>query len=131
MSKPLVTLVLVAALAGAATVAAHHSFGAVYLENDLIEVSGLIVEFQYRNPHAWVFVEGHERSGIGGPRIYAAEWVSTSQLERDGIEKDTLRVGDDVRMWGSPSKNPSEAKLHLKRIERRDGWSWRGRSQAR
>jgi len=110
---------------------AHHSFGAVYLEEDMIEVSGSIVEFQYRNPHSWVFVDGRERSGLGGTRVYAAEWVSTSQLEREGIEKDTLRAGDEVRMWGAPAKNPSEAKLHLKRIERKDGWSWRGRAQAR
>ena len=110
---------------------AHHSFGAAYLENDMIEVSGSIVEFQYRNPHSWVFVQGQERSGVGGTRIYAAEWGSASQLERDGIEKDTLRPGDDVRIWGSPARNLLDAKLHLKGIERKDGWSWRGRPQAR
>lgn len=132
MSKRLLTIGVVSAcLAAAVQPAAHHSFGAVYLEEDMIEVAGSIVEFQYRNPHSWVFVEGRERSGLGGTRVYAAEWVSTSQLERDGIEKDTLRTGDDVRIWGAPAKNPSEAKLHLKRIERKDGWSWRGRAQPR
>ena len=132
MSKRLLTIGVFSALLGAAVqVRAHHSFGAAYLENDMIEVSGSIVEFQYQNPHSWVFVEGRERSGFGGVRIYAAAWVSTSQLEREGIEKNTLRTGDDVRIWGSPSRNPSEAKLHLKGIERKDGWSWRGRAQAR
>ena len=132
MSKRLLTVGVVSALLGAAVqLRAHHSFGAAYLEDDMIEVSGSIVEFQYRNPHSWVFVQGREPGGLGGTRIYAAEWVSTSQLEREGIEKDTLRAGDDVRIWGSPSRNPSDAKLHLKRIERKDGWSWRGRAQAR
>jgi hypothetical protein len=111
--------------------AAHHSFGASYLETDMIEVNGTIVEFRYSNPHAWVFVNGTENGGLGSPKTYGAEWVSTSQLEREGIEKDTLKPGDSVTLWGSPSKNPSEAKLHLKRIERIDGWSWRGRAQAR
>jgi hypothetical protein len=132
VSKRLLAVGVIGALLTAAVqLGAHHSYGAVYLEDDSIEVAGVIVEFQYKNPHAWVFVQGRERSGFGGEKIYAAEWVSTSQLERDGIEKNTLRPGDDVRIWGSPAKNPSEAKLHLKRIERRDGWSWRGRAQAR
>lgn len=107
---------------------AHHSFGAVYLETDSIEVEGTIVEFQYKNPHSWIHVRGVER-GTGTEKVYAAEWVSTSQLERDGIDKTTLRPGDVVRMWGSPAKNPSEPRLHLKRIERSDGWAWRGRRQ--
>ena len=133
MSKRLLTIGVASVLLGAAVqLRAHHSFGAAYLENDMIEVSGSIVEFQYQNPHSWVFVQGRERSGFGGVRIYAAEWVSTSQLEREGIEKGTLRPGDDVRIWGSPSKNPSDYKMHLKRIERpADGWKWLGRGQTR
>jgi len=114
-----------------ATAAAHHSFGAVYLESDMIEVDGTIVEFQYKNPHSWVHVRGSERSGLGEERVYSAEWVSTSQLENEGITKTTLKPGDKVRIWGSPSKNPSDYRMHLKRMERSDGWQWRGRQQNR
>ena len=63
---------------------------------------------------------------LGEEKIYSAEWVSTSQLERQGIDKTTLKPGDNVRIWGSPSKNPSDNRMHLKRIERSDGWEWRG-----
>lgn len=118
--------VLCAAMTMAA-VAAHHSFGAVYLESDSIEVDGTIVEFQYKNPHSWVHVRGSERGGLGDEHTYSAEWVSTSQLENEGITKTTLRPGDRVRIWGAPSKNPSEYRMHLKRMERSDGWQWRGR----
>lgn len=114
-----------------AAAAAHHSFGAVYLESDMIEVDGRIVEFQYKNPHSWVHVRGSERSGVGEERVYSAEWVSTSQLENEGITKTTLKPGDKVRIWGSPSKNPSDYRMHLKRMERSDGWQWRGRQQNR
>ena len=110
---------------------AHHSYAAIYLEDDSIEIAGTVVEFKYENPHSWLFVNGAEVNGPGGNRIYAAEWVGTAALERQDIEKDTLKPGDRVRVWGSPAKNPSEAKLHLKRIERSDGWSWRGRQQQR
>lgn len=108
---------------------AHHSFGAVYLETDSIEVEGTIVEFQFKNPHAWLHVRGGEAGAAAAEKVYAAEWVSTSQLERDGIDKTTLRPGDRVRIWGSPSRNPTETRMHLKRIERSDGWAWRGRRQ--
>ena len=114
-----------------ASVAAHHSFGAVYLESDTIEVDGVIVEFQYRNPHSWVHVRGAERKGLGEERVYSGEWVSTSQLENDGITKTTLKPGDKVTIWGAPSKNPTDYRMHLKRIERSDGWQWRGRQQNR
>jgi hypothetical protein len=130
MRAALVCGVVVAMLGVPAT--AHHSFGAVYLEGDSIEVNGIVVEFQYKNPHSWVHVRGSERNNASGEeRVYSAEWVSTSQLESQGIEKTTLKVGDKVTVWGSPSKNPSDYRMHLKRIERSDGWQWRGRQQAR
>jgi len=106
---------------------AHHSFGAVYLESDSIEVDGDIVEFQYKNPHSWVHVRGSERGSVGEEHVYSGEWVATSQLENEGITKTTLKPGDKVRMWGSPSKNPSDYRMHMKRLERSDGWQWRGR----
>ena len=73
---------------------AHHSFGDMYLESDSVEIEGTIVEFQYKNPHAWVFVEAPDP--FGQEKIYGAEWVSTSQLERAGISKSTLKAGDRV-----------------------------------
>jgi hypothetical protein len=128
MMRPgLAVATVVALIVVAMPVVAHHSFGAVYLESDSIEVEGTIVEFQYKNPHSWVHVRGAERSGLGEERVYSAEWVSTSQLENEGITKTTLKPGDKVRIWGSPAKNPSDYRMHLKRIERTDGWQWRGR----
>ena len=108
-------------------VLAHHSFAVVYLEQDTIEIEGEVVEFQYKNPHAWLMVEGTEKGGIGGTKIFAAEWVSVSQLDRMEIDKKFFKIGDPVRVWASPNKNPSDNRVRLKRIERTsDGWKWRG-----
>ena len=50
-----------------------------------------------------------------------------SRLERDGITARTLKAGDIVRIWASPSRNPNDNRIHLKRIERRsDRWKWGG-----
>jgi Family of unknown function (DUF6152) len=105
---------------------AHHSFAVYYIEADTIEIDGDVVEFQYRNPHAWIFVQGTE-TGFGQPKIYAAEWVSTSQLNRNGIDKKFFKPGDMLHIWASPNKNPGDNRVRLKRMERRsDGWKWMG-----
>ena len=72
-----------------APLVAHHSFATMYLEDDLIEVEGEIVQFQYQNPHSWVHVDGFDP--FGKRKTYAAEWASRARLEDDGIQKDTLR----------------------------------------
>ena len=101
----------------------HHSFAVYYIEADTIEIEGDIVEFQYKNPHAWIQIVGQEN--FGRPKAYAAEWASTSRLDRDGITKNTLHVGDSVRIWAAPSRDPNDNRIRLKRIERRsDGWQW-------
>jgi hypothetical protein len=105
---------------------AHHSFGVSYIEADTIEIDGDVVEFQYKNPHSWIFVQATE-AGFGQPKIYAAEWVSPSQLERNGIDKKFFKPGDRLHIWVSPNKNPSDNRVRLKRMERRsDGWKWMG-----
>jgi hypothetical protein len=129
MKKLAVVLSLVASavVVGGPRAFAHHSFAVVYLEQDTIEIEGDVVEFQYKNPHAWVFVQGRERAGLGEEKIYAAEWVSTSQLDRNNIDKRWFKPGDAVRVWASPNKNPTDNRVRLKRIERKsDGWKWQG-----
>ena len=128
MKKLAVVLSLAASavVVGGPRALAHHSFAVVYIEQDTIEIEGDVVEFQYKNPHAWVFVQGRER-GLGDEKIYAAEWVSTSQLDRNNIDKKWFKPGDAVRVWASPNKNPTDNRVRLKRIERKsDGWKWQG-----
>ena len=110
-----------------APLVAHHSFALFYIERDTIEVEGDVVEFQFKNPHSWIHVQGQEAAGFGGTKIFSAEWQGTSRLDRDGITKNTLRVGDVVRIWASPNRDPNDNRIRLKRIERRsDGWKWAG-----
>jgi len=122
---------LVALVSLAPWVAAHHNFATLYFEDETIELEGQVVEFQYRNPHSWVYVNAPD--SFGRMQNYAAEWTGRAGLERSGVTKDTLKVGDRVRVWAAPNRNPTDFRVHLKRIERpRDGWSWRqGRREER
>jgi hypothetical protein len=116
-------LCVLAALLAAVPLSAHHSFSAYYFEEQSVTHEGVVQEFQYRSPHA-VLVFG-VRETSGQVRSYAAEWSNPNRLTRDGITRDTLKPGDLVIVRGSPGRNPSEYKLHLKGIRRTsDGWSW-------
>jgi hypothetical protein len=105
----------------------HHSFAAVYFEQQQITIEGEIAEFDFRAPHAWVHVKVSR--GEGEPEVYAAEWANPNRLTRDNISASTLKPGDNVRVSGSPARDPSVRRLHLKAIERpADGWRWGNRN---
>jgi hypothetical protein len=117
---------LVVTVAAGVPASAHHSFAAHYFEEQSVSITGEVVEFQYRNPHAWVFVMAPDEQGQ--LQKYGAEWASTGRLGRQGITKDTLRPGDRVTVTGSPGRVAGEYKIHLKGIERpADGWQWSNR----
>ena len=105
---------------------AHHSFAAHYFEERSVTIEGMLVDFEYRAPHAWVHLSVTEQSGA--VQQYSAEWANPNRLSRDGITKETLKVGDRVIITGSPGRNAGENRLHLKQIERpADGWRWNAR----
>jgi hypothetical protein len=118
------------ALAGALPAYGHHSFALSYFEDQTITIEGELVEFEYRNPHAWVHLSAADSSGR--MQTIGAEWASPSRLQQAGITRDTLKAGDRIIVTGSPARDPSAYKMHLKRIERpADGWKWIGRGQPR
>lgn len=124
MTRTLLTLVIGIVLAGM-TASAHHSFAAFYFEEQSVTLEGTVEEFSYRNPHTILKFAAPDAEGA--MHTYAAEWANPGRLTQQGVTRDSLKVGDVVRVTGSPGRVESEYKLHLKRIERpADGWSWGG-----
>ncbi|MGE3845224.1 MAG: DUF6152 family protein [Vicinamibacterales bacterium] len=125
--RPLALGVVFALLIGVAEIDAHHSFSAYYHEDQLVTIEGELVAFDYRNPHAWVYVLVRDEQGR--LQKFGAEWAGTRRLERRGITATTLRPGDRVRIKGSPGRKAQDRILHLKGIQRMgDGWTW-GRTE--
>jgi len=117
--------VVIGVLLGTASFSGHHAFSAFYHEEQSVTLEGQIVEFEYVNPHAWVHVQARDNNGQ--VQKVSAEWANPGRLSQQGIAKDTLKPGDRVIVTGSPSRDPSEYKLHLKAIHRpADGWKWSG-----
>jgi hypothetical protein len=128
MTRLLLTLGVAIVLAGSA-LTAHHSFAAHYFEDQSVAIEGRLVEFAYRSPHSWVYVMAKDQDGQ--LQRFGAEWASPDRLRRQGITSDTLKVGDHLVITGSPGRDPSEYKVHLKGISRpADGWTWRRRAGA-
>ena len=124
MTRTLLTLVIGTLVAGM-PVFAHHSFSSYYFEEQSVTISGEVTEFQFRNPHAILMFNAKDEGGT--MRNYAAEFAGPGRLAGQGVTKDTIKPGDMVVVTGSPGRNPSEYKIHLKNVQRpSDGWSWGG-----
>ena len=104
---------------------AHHSFAAVYFEDQTVSIEGELVQFELRNPHSWVHVMAKDENGE--MQKYSAEWANAARLKQGGMSEDTLKPGDLVVITGSPGRKADERRIHLKRIVRpADGWTWGG-----
>lgn len=122
MRCTLLTLAIASTLVGS-TANAHHSFAAYYFENQTMTIEGEVQEFQLRSPHAILLIRA--MTAEGRMVTYAAEWGNPRRLGSRGITGETLKPGDVVVVTGSPGRNPSEYKVHLKGIHRpADGWSF-------
>jgi hypothetical protein len=114
---------ITAALFVASAASAHHSFGATYEIAKEIKLEGKIVQFVYRNPHSFVHVEAPDPEGV--QQRWAIEWGGTAQLTGQGVNRDTLKVGDKVNVVGRPSRVPGEFRVLMVNLVRpADGFTW-------
>jgi Family of unknown function (DUF6152) len=118
MKRGLCTVAIIAAMAGG-QVSAHHSYAAYEMDR-LIEIEGVIEDFEVVAPHSLLKVradDGH---------LYTGEWRAPNALKRDGIEPETLKKGDWVVMKGNPRRDFAETGvLNFKGVTRpADGWTW-------
>ena len=117
-------LMAVVLLAGARSYA-HHSFAATYFEDKSLTIEGELVQFLYRNPHSFVHVMAPDDKGE--MQRWSIEWGGGGQLARQGVGRETLKVGDKVVVVGDLGRNPADHRLRMRSIVRpSDGWKWGG-----
>ena len=126
MKVKLIALLLAAAALTSITavqLSAHHSFAATYFEDKQEKIEGELAQFLFRNPHSFVHVDVKQPNGE--VVRYAVEWGGGGQLGRQGVSRDTLKVGDHVIIVGNPGRNPEDHRLRLVRLQRpSDGYTW-------
>jgi hypothetical protein len=122
MRKVLTVLIAAAVVAGSAAIA-HHSYAATYDTSKDLKLEGKLLQFVYRNPHTFVHVQAPDETGT--MQRWAVEWAGTSQLDRSGVTRDTLKVGDDVIVVVHPSRVAGEYRALMVTLKRpSDGFTW-------
>lgn len=86
---------------------AHHG-ATVFDRSKPIAVSGVVREFRWTSPHAWIYLEvPRAETGAGATQIdqWAFEGASISVMVRNGWKSNSLRAGDRVRVLAAPRKD--------------------------
>jgi hypothetical protein len=121
--RRIVLFMFVAALLGGTAAYAHHSYAATYDTSKEVKLQGKLVQFVFRNPHAYVHVEAPDQNGV--KQRWAIEWSGTTQLGQAGINSQTLKVGDEIVVVARPSRVPNEYRALMMTLKRpADGFTW-------
>ena len=103
---PIAVLVIASMATTIPTANAHHS-GVEFDTTKVVELSGTIKEFQFKNPHTWIQVMVPNPKGESVE--WSLEWGSPNALGRDGYRPTTFPVGAKVTVRINPMKNGSPA----------------------
>lgn len=76
-------------------VSAHHSH-INYEPAEFTNLEGTVTEIHLINPHSWVYLE--VKAPKGQPQLWALEATGPGGLERNGIKREFVRVGDTVKV---------------------------------
>ena len=114
-----------AAVAAAAAVvliggrlSAHHTITGLFDERRSVEIAGVLTGFRFVEPHGLLSIEITNRQGNN--EVWKAETNGWALLERRGWTKDSLRVGEAVKVEGYPARGGTK-RLRMRKVTRADG----------
>ncbi len=106
-------------LAGLSVAAGAHHSGAMFEPVKTITLKGVVREFEYTNPHSWLWVTVTNEDQTTTDWGFEAEGPST--LFRNGIRKNDLRPGDKVTVTGRPMRDGRPAAAWVNAVKEEDG----------
>lgn len=125
MARKILALAVGLTMAVAASYA-HHSLGATYDGNKVVQIDGKILQLLLRNPHSFLQVEDAKlKDENGEPVRWSLEWRSAGSLGQQNIKRDTLKAGEEVVVTMNPSRTPKDYRGALVTLHRKsDGFGW-------
>lgn len=114
MFRALIVLTMLIAL----PVHGHHS-RANFDSSKRTTISGILTDFQWKNPHVYMEVEVADNAGI--KQRWLVEGHSVTGLQRLGWNANTLKVGQSITLTGQPDRNPAKHFLLLDNVQMADG----------
>ena len=112
-------LVLGAIVLVGSSALAHHGYANFYLDQNK-SIEGQLESVRFVNPHVVLTIRAADST------MYTATWNAASQVEREGVTRTTLKIGDHLIVTGAPPRDPTSRELmpgwEISRPG--DGWRW-------
>ena len=84
---------------------AHHS-AAIYDKARPVELTGVVKDFRWVNPHSFLYLDV---AGKDGARTWEIEGPSVMMLARNAWRADSLKRGEKIRVLIAPEKSGKPA----------------------
>jgi hypothetical protein len=113
-------LVIAGALAvvSGTSVAAHHAWNTVFSEDKPLVLKGTVAKVELVNPHGWIWID--VKNADGTVTKWGIEGGPPNGLIRNGITKDSLKVGEELTVRGYGTRDGSNLVAGVQ-YERADG----------
>jgi hypothetical protein len=105
MTARLVALVASFVALAALPATAHHSFAAEYDSSQPVKVTGTLTKVEWTNPHIWFFIDVKDEKG--SVTNWGFSGAPPGVLQRRGIVKDRLKIGDVIVVEGFRARDGS------------------------
>lgn len=127
MKMRLLALVPCLAILGASALQAHHSLSAEYDQNKKVTIHGTLTSIDWRNPHAWIYLD--VKSESGAMVKWQCELGSPNAMTRQGWTQDAAKAGDELFVEGLMAKDGSNT-CSTRNVKFKDGRVLWSQSQA-
>jgi uncharacterized protein DUF6152 len=87
------SLAAMCAMAFVLPASAHHSHG--NYTDTFKDIQGVVKEIHFVVPHSWVYIEVKDAGGE--PQLWALEATGRGGLERIGVNREYIKVGDTIK----------------------------------
>ena len=107
-----------ALLLSARSAAPHHSFAAVYDDKRTVEVTGVVSEFRFVNPHALLLMDVTDERGKVVK--WTVEFAGRLNLSEAGWTAESIKGGERITVTGNPA-HTLPARIAFRRLVKSDG----------
>ena len=118
MKTRILPAVFVFALIAAGSAWAHHNMSAMFDFNQVVTRTGTLAELDWRNPHAWIYLEVKNAQGV--VEKWQCELGSPNAMTRAGFSQEDVKAGDEIVLDGILARDGSKT-VSTRVVKAKDG----------